>query len=86
MNNTRIYKMSFAGVYPYYIQKAEKKGRTKDEVDSAAKVPVLQYFPFLTQIIALQRYRANVMKTLIIKFSKLPFFIKCSYIVIYIGR
>lgn len=33
MNNTRVYKMSFAGVYPYYIQKAEKKGRTKEEVD-----------------------------------------------------
>lgn len=34
MNNTeRIYKMSFAGVYPMYIQKAEKKGRTKAEVD-----------------------------------------------------
>ncbi|RYY22011.1 MAG: DUF2200 domain-containing protein [Chitinophagaceae bacterium] len=31
--NTRIYKMSFAGVYPHYIQKAEKKGRTKEEVD-----------------------------------------------------
>lgn len=25
--------MSFAGVYPHYIQKAEKKGRTKAEVD-----------------------------------------------------
>lgn len=25
--------MSFAGVYPLYIQKAEKKGRTKAEVD-----------------------------------------------------
>lgn len=33
MNNTRVYKMSFAGVYPHYITKAEKKGRTKDEVD-----------------------------------------------------
>lgn len=32
-NNRRIYKMSFAGVYPHYIQKAEKKGRTKEEVD-----------------------------------------------------
>lgn len=31
--NTRIYKMSFAGVYPHYIAKAEKKGRTKAEVD-----------------------------------------------------
>lgn len=25
--------MAFAGVYPHYIQKAEKKGRTKSEVD-----------------------------------------------------
>ena len=29
----RIYTMSFAGVYPHYVTKAEKKGRTKDEVD-----------------------------------------------------
>lgn len=34
MNHSeRIYKLSFAGVYPMYIQKAEKKGRTKEEVD-----------------------------------------------------
>ena len=33
MNNTRIFKMPFANVYPMYIQKAEKKGRTKAEVD-----------------------------------------------------
>ena len=26
--------MSFASIYPMYIQKAEKKGRTKDEVDA----------------------------------------------------
>jgi hypothetical protein len=26
--------MSFASVYPLYIQKAEKKGRTKQEVDA----------------------------------------------------
>ena len=26
--------MSFAGVYPHYIQKAEKKGRTKEELDT----------------------------------------------------
>jgi hypothetical protein len=32
-NNMRIYKMSFASVYPHYIQKAQKKGRTKAEVD-----------------------------------------------------
>ena len=29
----RIYKMSFASVYPHYVAKAEKKGRTKAEVD-----------------------------------------------------
>ena len=29
----RIYKMSFASVYPLYINKVEKKGRTKTEVD-----------------------------------------------------
>ena len=33
MDNTRIYRMKFASVYPLYIQKAERKGRTKDEVD-----------------------------------------------------
>jgi hypothetical protein len=33
MDKHRIYKMSFAGVYPLYIQKAEKKGRKKKEVD-----------------------------------------------------
>ena len=32
-DNHRIYKMSFASVYPHYIAKAEKKGRTKAEVD-----------------------------------------------------
>lgn len=29
----RIFKMAFAKVYPMYIQKAEKKGRTREEVD-----------------------------------------------------
>ncbi|HHZ13548.1 MAG: DUF2200 domain-containing protein [Caldicoprobacterales bacterium] len=33
MSNHKIYKMSFAKVYPLYISKAEKKGRTKSEVD-----------------------------------------------------
>lgn len=32
-NNSKIYKMSLASVYPHYIAKAEKKGRTKAEVD-----------------------------------------------------
>jgi hypothetical protein len=29
----RIYTVSFGSVYPYYVAKAEKKGRTKAEVD-----------------------------------------------------
>lgn len=29
----RIFTMSFGSVYPLYVQKAEKKGRTKEEVD-----------------------------------------------------
>lgn len=29
----RIYSMSFASVYPHYVAKAEKKGRTRAEVD-----------------------------------------------------
>lgn len=33
MAKHRIYTMSFASIYPLYITKAEKKGRTKAEVD-----------------------------------------------------
>lgn len=33
MAKHRIYTMKVAGVYPHYIAKAEKKGRTKAEVD-----------------------------------------------------
>ena len=33
MKKNRVYAMSFASVYPHYITKAEKKGRTKLEVD-----------------------------------------------------
>ena len=31
-HNERIAKMSFASVYPLYVQKVEKKGRTKEEL------------------------------------------------------
>ena len=33
MTKHRIYTMSVASVYPHYIAKAERKGRTKEEVD-----------------------------------------------------
>ena len=34
MDNPRVFAMSFAGVYPHYINKVEKKGRTKADVDT----------------------------------------------------
>jgi hypothetical protein len=33
MRNQRIFRMAFASVYPMYVQKAERKNRTKEEVD-----------------------------------------------------
>jgi len=33
MDNSRVYRMSFASVYPHYINKVERKGRTKAELD-----------------------------------------------------
>ncbi len=33
MDKSRVYKMTFSSVYPLYIQKAERKGRSKAEVD-----------------------------------------------------
>jgi len=37
MKNERIYKLLFSSVYPLYIQKAEKKGRNKEELDTIIK-------------------------------------------------
>ena len=36
-NWQRLYAMSFASVYPMYVAKAEKKGRTKAEVDEVIR-------------------------------------------------
>ncbi len=37
MPNDRVFKMSFAGVYPHYVAKAENKSRTKEEVDECVR-------------------------------------------------
>lgn len=37
MTKHRIYTTSFASVYPHYVTKAEKKGRTKAEVDEIVR-------------------------------------------------
>jgi hypothetical protein len=34
MKNERVYKMAISSVYPLYVQKAERKGRIKEEVDT----------------------------------------------------
>ena len=33
MSQNRIYAMKFSKVYPMYVQKAERKGRSQEEVD-----------------------------------------------------
>ena len=37
MDLARVYAMTFASIYPMYIQKAERKGRTKAEVDEVIR-------------------------------------------------
>lgn len=37
MKKHRVYTTSVASVYPLYVAKAEKKGRTKDEVDQIVR-------------------------------------------------
>ena len=37
MTKHRIYSTSFASVYPHYVTKAERKGRTKAEVDEVIR-------------------------------------------------
>src|SRR5688572_4255525 len=34
MDYSRVFKMTFASIYPLYIQKVERKGRTREEVDT----------------------------------------------------
>jgi hypothetical protein len=34
MDNTRVFKYTFASIYPLYVQKVERKGRTSAELDT----------------------------------------------------
>ena len=36
-NWERVYRMSFGSVYPHYVAKAEKKGRSRDELDEVIR-------------------------------------------------
>lgn len=46
----RIYTMSFSSVYPLYVAKSEKKGRTKEEVDEI-KEPIMREIRYLDKLI-----------------------------------
>jgi len=37
MANERVFKMAFSKIYPLLVQKAERKGRTKAEVDEVIR-------------------------------------------------
>jgi len=36
-SNARVFRMAFASVYPHYVAKAEKKGRTKEELHTVIR-------------------------------------------------
>lgn len=37
MKPEKVFALSFAGVYPHYVRKAETKGRTKEELDEVIR-------------------------------------------------
>ena len=50
MSKHRIFATSFASVYPLYIQKAERKNRTKEEVESQKQLdPLVVFMEILMQ-------------------------------------
>lgn len=65
MDSARVFSIPFATVYPLYIQKAEKKGRTKEDVDT-----IISWLTGYDNIgIAEQITRKNDLKTF---FSEAP--------------
>ena len=62
MDNQKLFAMPFASVYPLYVSKAEKKGRSKKEVD--------------TVICWLTGYDAAGLKKQIVKESSFELFFK----------
>lgn len=36
-NNHRVYRMKFSGIYPLYVQKVERKGRSREELDQVIR-------------------------------------------------
>ena len=55
MNHDRVFRMPFASVYPHYVQKAERKGRTRKEVDEVIRWLTGYSAPELARQIAQQK-------------------------------
>jgi len=51
MPKHRIFTTSFAKVYPMYVQKAERKGRTRMEVDQIVEDPLMRNIRYLDKLI-----------------------------------
>ena len=73
MDQTRVFRMAFASVYPHYIAKAEKKGRTKEDVhaiihwltgydDRALQEQIDERVDFETFFARAPRFNPNVSK------------------------
>lgn len=65
MDTDRVFRMSFASVYPLYVQKAEKKGRKRQEVDEV----ICWLTGYSSQTLAEQIKRKNDLETF---FSEAP--------------
>ena len=60
MPQHRIYRMKFSGVYPMYIQKAERKNRTKEEVDQVICWLVLPLSVVDNSVLVFRRLRGSL--------------------------
>ena len=67
MAEHRIYRMTFASVYPHYLAKVEKKGRTKAELDQ-----VIRWLTGYSQPQLRQRAKAGSALTFEDFFGKAP--------------
>ena len=67
MNNEKVYKMEFSKIYPLLVNKAVKKGRSKEEVDEVFWVeigelekilqdPAAKYCVYIEEIQGIKRY------------------------------
>lgn len=55
MDNSKVFRMTFASVYPLYVAKAERKGRTRAEVDA-----ILHWLTGYDEIALQQQIEARV--------------------------